>query len=111
MINRIVLPAPGILLVGTNTGLFKSVNGGVSYGNNAPTFSNSQAIIVGNITDVDVDTVIAGTVYACVNGVGLRRSSDNGTSFGASILTETCPLVFSISPLPNREYLTIRRCM
>ena len=112
VINRIVLPAPGILLVGTNTGLFKSVNGGVSYGNNAPTFSNSQAIIVGNITDVDVDTVIAGTVYACVNGVGLRRSSDNGTSFGASIFDGNVPagfLYFSFaqSRIPNNQTMYV----
>ena len=114
-INRIVLPAAGILLVGTGSGLFKSIDGGTSYGSNAPSFNNNQPIIAGNITDIDVDTVTAGTVYACVNGAGLRRSTNNGTTFGASIFDGNVPATFSYlafaqSRLPSNQtmYVTLQ---
>jgi photosystem II stability/assembly factor-like uncharacterized protein len=111
-INRIVLPAPGILLVGADNGLFKSVDAGTSYGNNAPNFNNGQPVISGNITDIDVDTVTAGTVYASVSGNGLRRSTDNGTTFGASIFDANVPanfgyFSFAQSTAPNNQTIYV----
>jgi hypothetical protein len=94
-INRIVLPAAGVLLVGTSSGLFKSVDGGDHYGNNPPAFDNGSAIIPFQlIDDIDLDTATAGTVYACVDGVGLVKSTDSGTTFGASIFDANVPTVF-----------------
>jgi photosystem II stability/assembly factor-like uncharacterized protein len=112
-INRIVLPAPGILLVGANNGLFKSVDGGTSYGNNAPNFNNGQPIISGNnITDIDVDTATAGTVYASVSGSGLRKSTDNGTTFSASIFDANVPpnfgyFSFAQSTAPDNQTMYV----
>jgi hypothetical protein len=93
-INRIVLPAANVLLVGTGSGLFKSVDGGTSYGNNSPNFNNGQAIITGEIDDIDLDTQTAGTVYACVRGVGVRKSTDSGSTFGGSIFDANVPATF-----------------
>lgn len=121
-IQRIVLPAPGILLVGTYTynsvgqinggRLYKSVDGGTSYGTNSPNFNNSLPVISGQIDDIDVDTTTAGTVYASVRGVGLRKSTDNGTTFGASIFDANVPasfgyLSFAQSKTPNNQTMYV----
>jgi hypothetical protein len=121
-IQRIVLPAPGILLVGTYTfdnfgnrnggRLFKSVNGGTSFGNNSPDFNNGLPVISGPIDDIDVDTTTAGTVYACVNGTALRRSTDNGTTFGPSIFDANVPanfgyFSFAQSKAPNNQTMYV----
>lgn len=92
-IARIVLPASGTLLVATNNGLYKSVDGGVSFGNNSPTFNNSSPIPIttpggsisnGNISDLRADTSTLGTVYAAIDGQGIFKSTDSGTTFPAS---------------------------
>jgi photosystem II stability/assembly factor-like uncharacterized protein len=120
-INRIVLPASGVLLVGATGvgtgvnqigGLFKSIDGGTSYGNNSPSFNNGVPIISGNITDIDLDTVTAGTVYVCVAGGGLRRSTDSGTTFGPSLFDVNVPasfryLSFAQSKSPNNSTLYV----
>jgi photosystem II stability/assembly factor-like uncharacterized protein len=120
-INRIVLPASGVLLVGATGvgtgvnqigGLFKSIDGGTSYGSNSPSFNNGLPIISGNITDIDLDTVTAGTVYVCVAGGGLRRSTNSGTTFGASLFDGNVPtgfryLSFAQSKAPNNQTLYV----
>lgn len=111
-INRIVLPAPGTLLVGTGKGLFKSVDSGAHYGNNPPLFNNGQAIVFGEVDDIDLDTQTAGTVYACVNGVGLLRSTDSGSTFGGSIFDANVPAVFKYlsfaqSKTPNNQTMYV----
>ncbi|MDQ3991097.1 MAG: choice-of-anchor D domain-containing protein, partial [Actinomycetota bacterium] len=83
-VNRIALPAPGILLVATNGGLFRSVDGGISFGNNAPAFDDGNPIVNGNITDVDLDTADPTRVYASVVGTGILVSTDSGATFPAA---------------------------
>jgi hypothetical protein len=83
-INRIVLPAPGVLLVATNNGLFRSVDGGVSFGNNAPSFNNGVAVRTGNITDLDLDSADPTRVYASIIGTGILVSTDSGVTFPAA---------------------------
>jgi hypothetical protein len=39
---RIVIPGPGVVLVATYDGLFRSVDGGLSFGNNAPLYNNNN---------------------------------------------------------------------
>ena len=87
------LPSPGTLLVGTTSGLFKSVDGGEHFGNNSPAFDNGNAIAVetpqgsvsnGNISDLKVDTAKATTVYVAIDGDGVYKSTDSGTTFPAS---------------------------
>jgi photosystem II stability/assembly factor-like uncharacterized protein len=110
-INRIVLPAPGMLLVGTNGGLFKSIDGGTSYGS-SPSFNDGLPIITGFISDIDLDTVTTGTVYACVAGGGLRKSINSGTSFGPSMFDANVPssfnyVSFAQSRSPNNQTMHV----
>jgi photosystem II stability/assembly factor-like uncharacterized protein len=84
-INRIVVPTPNILLVATCGGLYRSVNGGLNFGNNAPLFDNGHPFFPGSlISDLKVDTALRSTVYAAVTGQGIFRSTDGGATFPAS---------------------------
>ncbi len=83
-INRIVLPAPNVLLVATQRGLFRSIDGGQNFGND-PLFSNGAAVLAGNISDLHLDTVQAGTVYAAVAGTGIMKSADGGATFPTNL--------------------------
>jgi hypothetical protein len=80
-IIRIVIPAPNILLVATNNGLFRSVDGGVSFGSNAPAFNDGNAIVAGTITDLALDKLDPATVYASVQSIGILVSTDGGITF------------------------------
>jgi photosystem II stability/assembly factor-like uncharacterized protein len=91
-IDRIVLPSPGTLLVSTTQGLYKSIDGGDSFGT-SPTFNNGRPIPIttpngiisnGNISDLKLDTATPTTVYAAIGGVGLFKSVDSGSTFPAS---------------------------
>jgi photosystem II stability/assembly factor-like uncharacterized protein len=132
-INRIVLPASGTLLVATTKGLYESVNGGNTFGNNAPTFDNSSPIPFatplgsvsnGNVSDLHVDTVAPGTVYAAVDYQGIFKSTDSGTTFPASgqILgfasfpetitgTGDVYIKFAQSTLPNNQTMYAFLCL
>ncbi len=92
-ISAIVLPASGTLLLGTNNGLYKSVDSGENFGNNSPQFNNGNPIAVatpqgsitkGNISDLELDTATRTTVYVAIDNEGLYKSTDSGTSFPAS---------------------------
>ena len=107
-INRIVVPKSGLLLVGTSGGLFKSLDRGEHYGNNPPTsddpgFVSGQPVLNGVIDDIDIDTTTPGVVYACVEGVGLMRSTDYGSTFGPNMFTTP---VAGEPPLPTPGYLS-----
>jgi photosystem II stability/assembly factor-like uncharacterized protein len=93
VINRIVQPKSGTLIVATNQGIFKSIDSGDNFGNNPPSFNNGSPISVstpqgvlsyGNISDLKLDTATATTVYAAIDGKGLYKSTDSGTTFPAS---------------------------
>jgi uncharacterized repeat protein (TIGR01451 family) len=75
-INRIVVPTPNTVLVGTNNGLYRSSNGGLSFG--VPFFAGSF------ISDLKLDTASSLTVYAAVQRRGIFRSTDGGATFPAS---------------------------
>src|SRR5262249_52750359 len=55
-INRIVLPASGVLVVGTNNGVYYSNNGGQTFGSNAPSYNNGQPVLPGFAFNVALDT-------------------------------------------------------
>ncbi len=81
-INRIVVPASNILVVGTSNGIYRSMDGGLSFGNNAPLFNNGDPFFAGAfISDLKVDTALSSTVYAGVSGQGMFFSTDSGASF------------------------------
>ena len=81
-ISRIVCPAADTLLVATNIGLFRSVDGGRNFGANAPAFDDRQPVLAGKICTLLLDSDSpASTVYAGVAGVGLMMSTNAGISF------------------------------
>jgi hypothetical protein len=90
-IIRIVIPTSNVLLVATNNGLFRSVDGGVSFGANAPSFNDSNPVLTGTITDLALDKMDPATVYACAQGVGIFVSTDGGITFpaGSNLFTAT----------------------
>jgi len=88
-IIRIVIPTPNILLVATNQGLFRSVDGGVTFGSNSPNFDDSNPVLAGSISDLALDKLDPATVYACVQSTGIFVSSDGGITFppGSNLFT------------------------
>jgi len=88
-IHRIVFPAPGTLLVATANGLYRSIDGGFTFGNNSPTFNNNLPVRAGFITDLKLDTTAANTVHAAVNNQGIFRSTDGGATFPTNLFTST----------------------
>ena len=135
-IDRIVLPSSQVLLVSTNNGLYKSIDGGEHFGNNPPvvghvfnSFDNSQPIPIttpngivsnGNISDLKLDTATTTTVYAAVDGMGVFKSIDFGSTFPASGemltsadllpgVTSFSEVKFAQSTQPNNQtfYVTI----
>ena len=70
-INRIVFTAPNVLLVATGLGIYRSIDGGAHFGSNSPRFDNTNPILSGDATDLDVDTASTTTVYASISGSGV----------------------------------------
>jgi hypothetical protein len=84
LINRIVVPAPGILLVATNSGLFRSPDGGQNFGKNGALFNDRLPVLEGFITCLVADVRDpANTLYAGVYGRGVYKSTDGGATFPA----------------------------
>jgi uncharacterized repeat protein (TIGR01451 family) len=111
-INRIVFPGPNLLLVATSSGLFRSVDGGQHFGSNAPTFDNSQPVLNGFISDLDLDTASSATVYASVSGQGIFRSTNSGVTFPTNLFNNpgapAAPflfIAFAQSTQPNNQRL------
>jgi Tol biopolymer transport system component len=108
-IFRIVSPSPDVVLVATDCGLYRSVDGGTHFGSNAPFFNNGAAVISGSgcttrpstdsqfytsadctdqtacVTDLKVDTASSDTIYAAVDGQGIYESTDGGQTFPTNL--------------------------
>lgn len=54
-VNRIICPSPGVVLVGCPNGLFLSVDGGASFGANAPDFNDLKPVLEGFVSVLEVD--------------------------------------------------------
>ena len=85
-VTKIIVPQADVVLVGTNHGLFRSVDGGLNFGTIAPTFNDGKAIPFDGktdfpISDLAVDSRTPTTVYACVSGKGVYVSTDSGATF------------------------------
>ena len=98
-IGRIVLPAPDMLLVATDQGLFRSIDGGLQFGSNAPSFDNGQPVLDGVISDLDLGTETPTTVYASVAGTGIFRSTDGGATFPTNLFGNPG------APLPPYDFI------
>jgi len=88
-IARMAMPAADVLLVGASNGLYKSVNGGMTFGR-PPTYDDGLPILAGLVEDVDLDTTNpATTIYASVSGQGIFMSIDQGDTFPTNLFTNT----------------------
>lgn len=100
-INRIVCPAPNCLLVATNQGLYRSVDGGRNFGANTPNFDDRQPVVQGKICCLLLDSATpASTVYCGVAGdsvdssgnalpsLGLLKSTNAGITFPTNLFTD-----------------------
>ncbi len=119
-INRILVLPGNVVLVASANGLFRSVNGGLAFGNNSPLFDNGQPLINGFITDLDLHVSNGNTIYASVSGVGIRVSTDGGITFptnlftggydGGTAFTDTAFIAFAQSESdPQVMYMNIQR--
>jgi hypothetical protein len=88
-IERIVIPAPNVLLVATDNGVFRSVNGGISFGANSPNFDDSNPVQPDPITDLALDKQSSAIVYASARGKGIFVSTDGGVTFPNNLFTLT----------------------
>ncbi|EST36703.1 hypothetical protein [Streptomyces roseochromogenus] len=85
-INRMVLPVSGVLLVGALNGVYRSVDGGLNFGANAPAFNDGRPVIQGYVTDLKLDTRSpTTTVYASISGQGVFVSTDAGATFPTNL--------------------------
>lgn len=88
-IARMAMPAGDVLLVATPSGLFKSVNGGMTFGT-PPTYDDGQPVLAGDVEDIDLDwDDPANTIYASVNGGGVFMSTDQGDNFPTNLFTNS----------------------
>lgn len=86
-IARMASPAANVLLVASSAGLFKSVNGGMTFGQ-APTYDNGLPVRTGFVEDIDLDvTDPVNVMYASVNGQGVFVSTDGGDTFTTNLFT------------------------
>jgi hypothetical protein len=83
-VNKIICPAPGILLVATSAGLFRSTNSGNSYQPITLGGSNSSFI-----TDLDMQEGNPNNIWASLNGNGIYYSTNQGQSFGNNLWTSS----------------------
>src|SRR5438105_7648239 len=85
-VTRIVIPSAGVVLVTTFIyGLFRSVDGGLSFGNNAPLYNNNATMLSGQGWDLRLDTATPTKVYACIGGQGIFVSTDSGATFPTNL--------------------------
>ena len=95
-ISRIVCPAADCLLVATNQGLYRSVDGGRNFGANAPDFNDRQPVVQGKICCLFLDSATpASVVYAGVAGdslgaptIGLLKSTNAGITFPTNLFSD-----------------------
>jgi uncharacterized surface protein with fasciclin (FAS1) repeats len=59
-IYQIALPSSSVLIVATNQGLYRSIDGGENFGANSPTFNDGQPLVNGVFVGAKVDTPTRG---------------------------------------------------
>ena len=116
---QIALPSTNVLLLATDQGLYRSIDGGENFGANSPDFNDRQPLLNGVFAGVAVDTTNPRIVYASQFGVGILRSTDGGVTFPENLFLNpdgtqkpNTPvsgqyqhLSFSQSTLPNNQTL------
>ena len=118
---QIALPATNVLLLATNQGLYRSVDGGENFGANSPDFNDRQPLLNGTFVGVAVDTTNSNVVYASQRGMGVLKSSDGGATFTENLFLnpdgtqkpntpvsgQYAHLAFTQSTQPNNQTLYV----
>src|SRR5579864_414521 len=87
-INHMVSNAADALAVGTSDGLFFSVDGGLNFGSNSPTFDDGKAIFAGTVTSLALDHAApATTILFCISGVGSSGAGFAGGVYRRDLTT------------------------
>jgi photosystem II stability/assembly factor-like uncharacterized protein len=87
-ISRMVSNDAKSLLVGTSDGLYRSVDGGANFGNNAPDFDNGKPIMEGKITSLSLDSSApTSKALICISGLGVFRLEIDGTGPAQSLFS------------------------
>ncbi|HEY3705005.1 MAG TPA: choice-of-anchor D domain-containing protein [Terracidiphilus sp.] len=88
-ILKIVCPMPDVLLVATNNGLYRSIDGGQNFGANTPGFDDRKPVVNGKICCLTLDTATpASTIYCGVASVGLMKSTNGGITFPTNLFSD-----------------------
>jgi len=101
-IFQIALPSANVLLVATNRGLFRSVDGGDNFGANSPRFDDGQPLLLGTFIGVAVDTTNPRVVYATQRGTGIFRSTDGGVTFPENLFANSDGTPKPNAPVPGQ---------
>jgi photosystem II stability/assembly factor-like uncharacterized protein len=89
-IKRILIPYSDLVLVASDHGLYRSIDGGQSFGANKPSFNDGRPIPIGPsgtltsqiyVSDLKADPLNPLVVYVAVKGNGIFKSLDAGASF------------------------------
>ncbi|HEY1986684.1 MAG TPA: choice-of-anchor D domain-containing protein [Terracidiphilus sp.] len=112
-INRIVCPMADCLLVATNQGLYRSVDGGRNFGANPPNFDDRQPVVPGIICCLLLDSATPASVAYCgvagqsvdASGAalpnrGLLKSTNGGITFPTNLFTDA-----NAPQLPYRSFV------
>ena len=83
---EIALPSTNVLLLASDQGLYRSIDGGENFGANSPDFNDRQPLLNGVFAGVAVYTTNPRIVYASQFGVGILRSTDGGVTFPDKLL-------------------------
>jgi hypothetical protein len=87
-INHMISNAANALVVGTSDGLFFSVDGGLNFGSNSPTFDDGKAIFAGTVTSLALDHAApATTILFCISGMGGSGSGFAGGVYRLDLST------------------------
>lgn len=96
-INRIISTAADALLVGTEKGLFRSIDGGLNFGANAPNFDDGKPVINGFVSALAMDTAAPNRSW-----VGIRGLDDKLNPFpGGGLFQLTLNPDGSVTPSAN----------
>ena len=120
-VNRILVRPGNVVLVATSNGLYRSLNGGNSFGSDGAA-SNGLPLVSGFISDLDLDVANGNTIYASILGSGVRVSTDGGATFpagsnlfttgnfdGSGALTNTAFIAFAQSESnPQVMYVSVQ---
>jgi hypothetical protein len=94
-ILKIVCPMPNVLLVATNKGLYRSIDGGQHFGSNTPDFDDLNPILPGNICCLLLDSATPASVAYCgvagdsgVANMGLFKSINGGITFPTNMFSD-----------------------